>query len=68
MDQRRARPEDMRHRVDARPQGRVHQVRIALGRLHLRVTQQFADQSNGAKMPDSRSIRRRITPIWNALH
>ncbi len=28
----------------------------------------FADQSNGTKMPDSRSIRRRITPIWNALH
>jgi hypothetical protein len=27
----------------------------------------FADQSGGKKMPDSRSIRRRITPIWRAL-
>ena len=28
----------------------------------------FADQSHGTKMPDSRTIRRRITPIWKALH
>ncbi len=27
----------------------------------------FADQTDGKKMPDSRSIRRRITPIWQAL-
>jgi hypothetical protein len=27
----------------------------------------FADQTVGKKMPDSRSIRRRITPIWRAL-
>lgn len=27
----------------------------------------FADQSDGAKIPDSRTIRRRITPIWNSL-
>ena len=27
----------------------------------------FADRSDGMKMPDSRSIRRRITPIWRAL-
>ena len=27
----------------------------------------FANQSDGKKMPDSRSIRRRITPIWRAL-
>jgi len=27
----------------------------------------FADQTDGKKMPDSRSIRRRITPIWKAL-
>lgn len=27
----------------------------------------FAKQTAGAKMPDSRSIRRRITPIWQAL-
>lgn len=28
----------------------------------------FAERSNGARMPDDRSIRRRITPIWRALH
>ncbi len=27
----------------------------------------FANRSDGEKMPDSRSIRRRITPIWRAL-
>ena len=27
----------------------------------------FAYRSDGKKMPDSRSIRRRITPIWRAL-
>ena len=27
----------------------------------------FADQTDGTRMPDSRSIRRRITPIWHAL-
>jgi hypothetical protein len=27
----------------------------------------FADQTEGKKMPDSRSIRRRITPIWKAV-
>ena len=27
----------------------------------------FADRSDGQKIPDSRSIRRRITPIWRAL-
>lgn len=27
----------------------------------------FGDQTDGKKMPDSRSIRRRITPIWRAL-
>ena len=27
----------------------------------------FADQSDGRRIPDSRSIRRRITPIWRAL-
>jgi len=27
----------------------------------------FSDRSDGKKMPDSRSIRRRITPIWRAL-
>ena len=27
----------------------------------------FGDQADGKKMPDSRSIRRRITPVWRAL-
>lgn len=27
----------------------------------------FADQTGGAKIPDDRSIRRRVTPIWRAL-
>lgn len=27
----------------------------------------FAERSGGQKMPDGRSIRRRVTPIWNAL-
>ena len=27
----------------------------------------FSDRSEGKKMPDSRSIRRRITPIWKGL-
>ena len=27
----------------------------------------FSDRSDGKKMPDSRSIRRRITPIWKGL-
>ena len=28
----------------------------------------FADQSDGAKVPDSRTVRRRITPVWKVLH
>jgi hypothetical protein len=27
----------------------------------------FADQTGGARIPDSRSIRRRITPVWHEL-
>ena len=27
----------------------------------------FADQSDGAKIPDSRTVRRRLTPVWKAL-
>ncbi|MBW0159503.1 hypothetical protein KTQ37_15395 [Sinorhodobacter sp. B57] len=27
----------------------------------------FADQSGGDRIPDSRTIRRRITPVWKAL-
>ena len=27
----------------------------------------FADQSDGAKVPDSRTVRRRLTPVWKAL-
>ena len=28
----------------------------------------FADQSDGAKIPDSRTVRRRLTPVWKMLH
>ena len=28
----------------------------------------FADQTDGAKIPDSRTIRRRLTPVWKMLH
>lgn len=28
----------------------------------------FADQSDGAKVPDSRTVRRRLTPVWKVLH
>ena len=27
----------------------------------------FADQSVGAKVPDSRTVRRRLMPVWKAL-
>ena len=27
----------------------------------------FADQSDGAKIPDSRTVRRRLAPVWKAL-
>ena len=49
---------------------RIHNDGLPLTQADLIAEMQhwFADQSNGAKMPDSRSIRRRITPIWNALH
>ena len=39
----RAGPEHAGHGVDTGAQGRIHQVRIALGRLHLAVAQQLAD-------------------------
>jgi len=49
---------------------RIHNDGLPLTQADLIAEMQhwFADQSNGTKMPDSRSIRRRITPIWNALH
>ena len=49
---------------------RIHNNGLPLTQADLIAEMQhwFADQSNGTKMPDSRSIRRRITPIWNALH
>ena len=37
------------------------------GELVAEMQDWFADQSDGKKMPDSRSIRRRITPIWKGL-
>jgi hypothetical protein len=48
---------------------RIHNDGLPLTQADLIAEMQhwFADQSNGKKMPDSRSIRRRITPIWRAL-
>jgi hypothetical protein len=43
MHQLRAGPEDAGDGIDPVAQGRIHQVGIALGRLHLRVAQQLAD-------------------------
>ena len=43
MDQPGLRPEGAGHGVDPGAQGRVHQVGIAQGGLHLTVTQQLAD-------------------------
>jgi hypothetical protein len=37
------------------------------GELVAELQDWFADRSDGKKMPDSRSIRRRITPIWKGL-
>ena len=42
----------VRDRIDARPQRRVHKMRIALGRLHLRMTQQLADHFQGRTTAD----------------
>ena len=49
---------------------RIHNDGLPLTQADLIAEMQhwFADQSDGTKMPDSRSIRRRITPIWKALH
>ena len=49
---------------------RIHYDGLPLTQADLIAEMQhwFADQSDGTKMPDSRSIRRRITPIWKALH
>ena len=65
MDQCRTRPEDMRHRVDTRPQGRVHQMRITLGRLHLRMTQQLADHFQGCT-PTDQQRREGVAQIMDA--
>ena len=48
---------------------RIHDAGLPLTQADLIAEMQhwFADQSDGTKMPDSRSIRRRITPIWRAL-
>lgn len=37
------------------------------GELVAEMQDWFSDQTGGGKMPDGRSIRRRITPIWRAL-
>jgi hypothetical protein len=44
-----------------------HGLRATQAELVAEMQDWFADQTDGKKMPDSRSIRRRITPIWRAL-
>ena len=48
---------------------RIHERGLPASQAELIAEMQswFADQSDGTKMPDSRSIRRRVTPIWRAL-
>jgi hypothetical protein len=48
---------------------RIHECGLPATQAELIAEMQdwFADQSDGTKIPDSRSIRRRITPIWRML-
>lgn len=48
---------------------RIHDCGLpeSQGELVAEMQHWFADRSDGGKMPDGRSIRRRITPIWRAL-
>lgn len=48
---------------------RIHDLGLpeTQGELVAEMQDWFADRTDGKKMPDSRSIRRRITPIWRAL-
>jgi len=44
-----------------------HGLPLSQTELVAEMQEWFANHSDGKKMPDSRSIRRRITPIWRAL-
>ncbi len=44
-----------------------HGLPATQAELVAEIQEWFADRSDGKNMPDSRSIRRRITPIWRAL-
>lgn len=48
---------------------RIHDQGLPITQAELIAEMQdwFADQTGGAKIPDGRSIRRRITPIWRVL-
>lgn len=48
---------------------RIHEQGLPTTQAELVAEMQdwFADQSDGRKMPDSRSIRRRVTPVWKKL-
>ena len=48
---------------------RIHEHGLPVSQADLVAEMQdwFAGQSGGIKMPDSRTIRRQITPIWRAL-
>ena len=61
MHQLRAGPEDVGHSIDPVTQRRVHQMGIALGRLHLRVTQQLADHFQRRAAADQQGDRHRGT-------
>ena len=49
---------------------RIHDRRVPETQSELVTDMQdwFADQSDGAKVPDSRTVRRRLTPVWKVLH
>jgi len=48
---------------------RIHEQGLPATQAELVAEMQdwFADQSDGRKIPDSRSIRRRVTPVWKKL-
>ena len=48
---------------------RIHDQRLPATQAELVAEMQewFAEGSDGKKMPDERSIRRKVTPIWRAL-
>ncbi len=48
---------------------RIHEQGLPATQAELIAEMQdwFADQSDGRKIPDSRSVRRRVTPVWKKL-